>query len=249
MGSPLVRHIAVSPSAARRRKLTDEDVEEMFDDWYRHYPRKVARRAALKAYRAALNRGHSSFDLQKGVRRYSAEVSNTSKDRIKHPATWLNGDCWLDEPAPLSSLTTLSVSSNQAVTISARGVLERGPFQDRAGDFIRHFITYLLDAASLLRLTSDRAALARSLAVLYLRIEGERRRHLFGVQDYEMLMGDSALLHQYIEWIGEQGWHTASLNVLQFDSPAFGQFRREAALMDQFGRDPITKRSRFSSSL
>ena len=242
MGAPVaVHHLAVPRNATLRRRLTDEDVAELFDDWYRHYPRKVARRAALKAYRAALNRGHSTLELQKGARCYAVEVASSPKDRIKHPATWLNGDCWLDEPLPLQ------LGSGEANGKSVRYVLERDLFKGRGDAFTRHFTDYLLAPAAPLRLTQDHSALARSLATLYLRIEAERRQRRFEVQDYEMLMSDSALLHQYIGWIGEQGWRTASLAVLQFDSPAFGQFRREAALMDAFGRDPITKQSRFSS--
>ncbi len=241
MGSPIVHHLALPQTAAQRKKLSDGEVEGFFVDWYRHYPRKVARRTALKAYRAAINRGHTSFELQRGARRYAAEVASTPKDRIKHPSTWLNGDCWLDEALPQRSAVGEDLDGR-----SPRYVLERDLFKARGPDFTRHFTAYLLDASVRLRLTPDRTALARSLAALYLRVEAERKHHHFEVQDYEMLMGDSALLRQYIEWVGEQGWHTASLNVLQFDSPAFGQFRREQALADQFGRDPITKHSRYS---
>lgn len=245
MGSPVaIHHLVVPQSAVQRKRLLDGEVEEAFKAWYAVYPRHTAPRAAFKAYRQAINRGHPPFELQKGARRYAVEVADTQKKYVKHPATWLNGDCWMSDPEPQRQLPTPIA---MGTIHSVRGILERGSFQGRGSDFTRHFIAYLLDAAAPLRLTHDRAALARSLAALYLWIEDERRQRNFEVQDYEMLMSDSALLHQYIGWVGEQGWHTASLNVLQFDSPAFGQFRREAALMDQFGRDPITKHSRFSS--
>jgi hypothetical protein len=32
--------------------------------------------------------------------RYAAEVQGRDPNYIKHPATWLSGQGWLDEPAP-----------------------------------------------------------------------------------------------------------------------------------------------------
>lgn len=69
---------------------------EGFTEWYQNYPRHVARRAASRAYASALKRA-TAEQLTDGVRRYRASLNGTPPDKIKHPATWLNGDCWLDE--------------------------------------------------------------------------------------------------------------------------------------------------------
>lgn len=72
-----------------------------FDAWYSLYPRHVARRAAARAYAQALTRTDYNT-LVEGVRRYRETLNGTEPSKIKHPATWLNGDCWLDEAeAPL----------------------------------------------------------------------------------------------------------------------------------------------------
>lgn len=69
----------------------------MFEDWYRSFPRHIGRAAAEKAYTKALSRGSPS-DLLAGASRYAAERSGEDENFTKHPATWLNQDCWLDEP-------------------------------------------------------------------------------------------------------------------------------------------------------
>jgi len=70
-----------------------------FDLWWSLVPIKKAKGKARKAFRAALKR----TDLQTltdGIKRYAAEVAGHDPHFIKHPATWLNGDCWDDEASP-----------------------------------------------------------------------------------------------------------------------------------------------------
>jgi hypothetical protein len=63
-----------------------------FEKWWEAYPRKVAKRAAEKAYRAALDRTDAET-LLGSLRQYPWP----SEERfIPHPATWLNGDRWAD---------------------------------------------------------------------------------------------------------------------------------------------------------
>lgn len=67
-----------------------------FTEFYEVYPRKVGRRAAVKAYRSALNRAPPEA-IFAGVRRYAAARKDQDPQFTKHPATWLNADGWLDE--------------------------------------------------------------------------------------------------------------------------------------------------------
>jgi hypothetical protein len=70
--------------------------ESTFDDWYKHYPKKVGRGQAEKAYKSAIK--DVPFDqLVSATKAYSDLFEGKPKDYIKHPATWLNGKCWLDE--------------------------------------------------------------------------------------------------------------------------------------------------------
>jgi uncharacterized protein YdaU (DUF1376 family) len=74
-----------------------------FDEWWRAYPHKVGKAAAAKSYERALARA-SPAELLDGVSRY---IANKPPDRAWcNPATWLNGDRWLDQPAlPIANST------------------------------------------------------------------------------------------------------------------------------------------------
>lgn len=67
-----------------------------FEEWWPHYPRRRAKGAARTAFAKARKRASLEV-LIAGADRY-ANDPNRDPDFTKHPATWLNGDCWEDEP-------------------------------------------------------------------------------------------------------------------------------------------------------
>ncbi|UCR74445.1 RepA-like replication initiator [Mycobacterium phage Beakin] len=69
-----------------------------FEAWWEHYPRKVGKAAALKAWRKALKRA-TKEELIAGAIRY-AEDPNRVEQFTKYPEGWLSRDGWLDEPIP-----------------------------------------------------------------------------------------------------------------------------------------------------
>ena len=81
-------------------RLREREILEEFDDWYQHYPRKVARGQAERVFAKVRRDGVSFESLIEGAKRYAAQAEGKEARYIKHPATWLNGKCWLDEPEP-----------------------------------------------------------------------------------------------------------------------------------------------------
>jgi hypothetical protein len=79
----------------RQKKSTEA---EGFEEFWHQYPRRVAKDAARKAYAAALKRA-TPAELLAGAMRYSEQRDGQDEKYTKHPATWLNGGCWADEPA------------------------------------------------------------------------------------------------------------------------------------------------------
>jgi hypothetical protein len=65
-----------------------------FEQFWKVFPRRVAKGAAKKAYKNALRRA-SSDEILAGARRYAA--TNPDPEFTAFPATWLNADRWLDE--------------------------------------------------------------------------------------------------------------------------------------------------------
>jgi len=75
-----------------------EDYTKTFLDWYAAYPRKVGKKAALRAYQSALKRtDHKTlFD---GLKRLCESIvkNETQTEFVPHPSTWLNRDGWEDD--------------------------------------------------------------------------------------------------------------------------------------------------------
>ena len=131
---------AVSPLEESREEKKDQgqntcpktpvsDDLEGFIRWWAIYPRQKAKRAAERAYRAALKRA-SADAIVTGLRAYRFSPDPAF---IPHPATWLNGDCWADEaPAAAPPPSTPYVrygepTPGELAESSARGMLNLGP--------------------------------------------------------------------------------------------------------------------------
>jgi uncharacterized protein YdaU (DUF1376 family) len=69
-----------------------------FEEWYSLFPLHKGRGEAEKAFVKAIAQTTAGI-LNDGARRYAAEVRGREARYIAHPATWLNGKRWLDEPA------------------------------------------------------------------------------------------------------------------------------------------------------
>ena len=81
-----------------RMRARESEIQEEFDGWYQHYPRKVARGQAEQAFATARRGGMSLETLIEATKLYAAQVAGKEGRYTKHPATWLNGKCWHDEP-------------------------------------------------------------------------------------------------------------------------------------------------------
>jgi hypothetical protein len=85
----------------------DEFYQRCFEEFYRCYPKRVARAAALRAYRGALKKGATPAEILVGAMRAAAAYQRDAERRghetahqfAKNPSSWLNAECWADEPA------------------------------------------------------------------------------------------------------------------------------------------------------
>ena len=71
--------------------------EEQFETFWKCYPRRVAKGAARKAFDKAIKKT-TLENMLKAITEYVAK--KPEKIDFKHPATWLNGECWDDEWEP-----------------------------------------------------------------------------------------------------------------------------------------------------
>jgi len=67
-----------------------------FDEFWGVYPRRIAKGQARTAYKSALKKiPHDSIIA--AVVKYAVSIDGQESKFIKHPSTWLNGECWADE--------------------------------------------------------------------------------------------------------------------------------------------------------
>lgn len=71
--------------------------EEQFSTFWSCYPRRVAKGAARKAFDKAIKKT-TLENMLNAITKYVA--MKPEKIDFKHPATWLNAECWDDEWEP-----------------------------------------------------------------------------------------------------------------------------------------------------
>lgn len=92
-----------------------------FTEWWPHYPKKVKKLDAEKAYKAALKRGVTPKELLDGLQRQKAawKAKGTEPQYIPYPATWLRAGSWedeLDAPSPSQATPAINPNTGKAVT-------------------------------------------------------------------------------------------------------------------------------------
>lgn len=79
----------------KKTKAKKDDAE--FEKWWTEYPRKVSKGSAKKSYYKALE-NNPDITPQILLDKMCAYAKvQTDEKYIKHPATWLNQECWNDE--------------------------------------------------------------------------------------------------------------------------------------------------------
>lgn len=97
--------------ARASRSLPPSELASSFEEWYAAYPVKKAPGAAEKAYTKALVEAGRDRRVKSGemtaaellLAAAKSHANDPARDPrfTKHPATWLNQKCWLDERTPV----------------------------------------------------------------------------------------------------------------------------------------------------
>ena len=94
------------------------DFETEFETiFWPQYPRKRSIDAARKAFKAARKK-FKLPDIMAGVHRYAAERDGQDDRFTKHASSWLNQQCWLDEPDPPPKHQNQAKEDNFGNTVS-----------------------------------------------------------------------------------------------------------------------------------
>ncbi|MFF9270464.1 hypothetical protein [Streptomyces rochei] len=101
---PASRRPAPQPRPERpaRKRTAPPPADTGFEEFWAAYPRKVAKGTARGAWAKAMKRGVSAQHITAAATRAAAQwrAAHTELRFIPHPATWLNGERYDDEPEP-----------------------------------------------------------------------------------------------------------------------------------------------------
>ncbi len=94
-------HTPQAPQGAARAPLPLVAVFG-FEEWWQHYPRKVGKPVAQRAYAKAMQGGATCAALLDGLAAWAAYwAARNEPEYVPHPSTWLNQRRWEDTPPPL----------------------------------------------------------------------------------------------------------------------------------------------------
>ena len=83
--------------ASRGGKATAAEIAAAFERFWAVYPKRVAKRAARRAFAAAVKAGADPEAMIANAAGYARERAGQDARFTKHPATWIN-ECWEDDP-------------------------------------------------------------------------------------------------------------------------------------------------------
>lgn len=91
----------VSKDTSKKKVELLDDREYWFEEFWKVYPRRVAKQTALKAFSKACKTEADYVAIMSGLRDALPGLMEKDPTYIPHPATWLNQRRWEDEPQPV----------------------------------------------------------------------------------------------------------------------------------------------------
>lgn len=84
------------PNCGHEFTNKNEPIPDGFEEFWRYYPRRLAKGQAIRAYKAALGKTTKEILLIQ-VKKFAELALTKDKEFVAYPATWLNGQRWLDD--------------------------------------------------------------------------------------------------------------------------------------------------------
>ena len=91
-GNPIIQTIDPPSNKVSTTVVTDNRNKELFEEFWRGYPRKSAKGDALKAFKSL-----PTEDQEQAIKCLASFVFNDDLKYIPYPASWLRSKRWLDE--------------------------------------------------------------------------------------------------------------------------------------------------------
>lgn len=103
---------------------------DAFEQWWQHYPRRVAKKFAHRVFERLRSSGEVPFEvLLSATRNYARSVVGKDMKYVAHPATWLNAGRWDDDE---NALLDVKVSAPSMQMANGKVLIKRGSPQAAA---------------------------------------------------------------------------------------------------------------------
>lgn len=130
------KNVTTGEESTGEKKEAKASMSSCFETWWEHYPKKVSKEAASKAYAKALakfsgDRSQAAESLLMESLPRFAELRKREPRFVPHPATWLNAGGWCDEVAAIAPEASEPARESRVMTpaqladLSANGDVER----------------------------------------------------------------------------------------------------------------------------
>lgn len=100
------------------------NISSEFEKFWNVYPRKVAKKSALKAWVASVTKDNLD-DVVAGAIRFANDPNLPVEQFIPHPSTWLRSERWNDGPLPERKLSPEEREAKELAMIERRRELDR----------------------------------------------------------------------------------------------------------------------------
>jgi hypothetical protein len=100
----LKKNITKNNNLKNNERIIENFQNYHFEEFWNHYPKKVDKGAALRAFRKAAKTQDLALVIE-GAKRYAEDPNLPEKQFIKNPATWLNAEAWNNGPLPKRKTT------------------------------------------------------------------------------------------------------------------------------------------------
>jgi hypothetical protein len=100
------------------------NISSEFEKFWNVYPRKVAKKSALKAWVACVTQENLD-DVVAGAIRFAHDPNLPVEQFVPHPSTWLRSERWLDGPLPERQMSPEEREAKELAAIARRRELDR----------------------------------------------------------------------------------------------------------------------------
>lgn len=117
-----------TPKNKKDKNNNSKKYDDLFNDFWQVYPRKVGKGAAYKAF---LRLGEASVHAVAGARRLANDPNLPPVQFIPHPTTWLNREGWLDDPLPAREPSADDLAAKRAERAAAEREASKAFIQEQ----------------------------------------------------------------------------------------------------------------------